>query len=531
MKLAILIAHSVKPVFFKGKQQQPRPAFADKPLPQGYVCHRCQQKGHWIFDCPTNDDPTFVPKPKMKKTTGIPRSFLERVDKSEILEEDEDGKPKGYMVDADGNRVRVKADTATWEKEQARQKATAAKKIAAEEQDKELQERGLECSIDHRMFEAPTKTQCCSKTYCHGCIEDALVNNDLVCPNCGTEDVLIDDLLPDTETALKIKAYREEKAIEAKTKELAIQKEEEDAAHAAEKVRKAAEEAANPVESVEAPTTPIKTENSPMPADEDIEVKSASKEPLAAPRSRTNSASSTSKNGDARASSAGSTSKKRAAEEELQNERVPDAPAILRKQTEDAQKAQETQFIADMEKLSKGGFTPVASQNVVMPNPMLMDPMNPMAMGMMNPMTMMGVPGLMPPMMGMPAMMPGMNMNMGFPTGQFNPQFNGNNMNHMNGAGFNQQQQFKVNNQNNWNNNRQNISVPNAPRGPAAYQNNRGNFHNQNQQPQQAPAFRPNQFNKSHPHEEDNAYFRQPVNPNRHQKQRRMRPSEYTELQ
>jgi len=42
--------------------------------------------------------------------------------------------------------------------------------------------------------------------------------------------------------------------------------------------------------------------------------------------------------------------------------------------------------------------------------------------------------------------------------------------------------------------------------------------------------FQQNGFNKQHPNEEDSPYFRQPVNPHRHQKARRMRPSEFTEL-
>src|ERR1700760_1231448 len=214
-----------KVVPFKG---QKKPNMPERPLPPGYICHRCQQKGHWIYDCPTNDDPNFVPKPKLKKTTGIPRSFLERVEKTDDDNEDpnDESKHKGYMIDADGNRVRVKTDTASWEKEQARQKAAAAQKQAAEKENKELEERGLECPIDHRLFDVPMKTPCCSKTYCNQCIEDALVENDLVCPNCGKE-VLLDGLLPDTEMAKKIKAYRDEKAAaDAKAKEAAQEAEE-----------------------------------------------------------------------------------------------------------------------------------------------------------------------------------------------------------------------------------------------------------------------------------------------------------------
>ena len=36
--------------------------------------------GHWIQDCPTNNDRDFDNKPRIKRTTGIPRSFLKSVD-------------------------------------------------------------------------------------------------------------------------------------------------------------------------------------------------------------------------------------------------------------------------------------------------------------------------------------------------------------------------------------------------------------------------------------------------------------------
>jgi hypothetical protein len=37
-------------------------------------------QGHWIQDCPTNSDREFDNKPRIKRTTGIPRSMLKAVD-------------------------------------------------------------------------------------------------------------------------------------------------------------------------------------------------------------------------------------------------------------------------------------------------------------------------------------------------------------------------------------------------------------------------------------------------------------------
>ncbi|POW03633.1 hypothetical protein PSTT_10932 [Puccinia striiformis] len=46
------------------------------PPPQGYICYRCGSKGHWINVCPTNDNPDFEGRPRIKRTTGIPKMQL-----------------------------------------------------------------------------------------------------------------------------------------------------------------------------------------------------------------------------------------------------------------------------------------------------------------------------------------------------------------------------------------------------------------------------------------------------------------------
>jgi len=49
-------------VTFRGKQ-----AFGGRPPPKTFRCSKCHQTGHWPQDCSLAD---------LKKTTGIPRSFL-----------------------------------------------------------------------------------------------------------------------------------------------------------------------------------------------------------------------------------------------------------------------------------------------------------------------------------------------------------------------------------------------------------------------------------------------------------------------
>ncbi|KAL2833225.1 DWNN domain-containing protein [Aspergillus cavernicola] len=196
----------------------------DHPPPPGYLCYRCREKGHWIQACPTNNDPKFDGKYRVKRSTGIPRSLQTKIEKPESLMLDgssEDLRNTGVMVNADGDFIITKPDQAAWELYQEKVKATAAAaaEAAAAEQSKELQARGLECPIDKRMFLEPTKTPCCQKTYCNDCITNALIESDFVCPGCGTEGVLLDNLSVNDEAVSKIKAYEAEKADSKKEKE------------------------------------------------------------------------------------------------------------------------------------------------------------------------------------------------------------------------------------------------------------------------------------------------------------------------
>lgn len=120
-------------------------------------------------------------------------------------------KPSGVMVNADGDWVVAEPDAKTWERFQAKTRVTAAAQEAAVLGSKELQDRGLECSIDNRLFVEPTKTPCCGTTYCHDCITNALLENDLRCPKCSTDTILIDNLVPDEEMIAKIRDYDVEK--------------------------------------------------------------------------------------------------------------------------------------------------------------------------------------------------------------------------------------------------------------------------------------------------------------------------------
>ena len=78
----------------------------DKDPPVGYICYRCGQKGHWIQNCPENENPAAQERKRFVRVTGIPRSFLKTVDTPLGGE----GSSGGAMLTADGGFVRAVPD-------------------------------------------------------------------------------------------------------------------------------------------------------------------------------------------------------------------------------------------------------------------------------------------------------------------------------------------------------------------------------------------------------------------------------------
>ncbi|KAH8685743.1 DWNN domain-containing protein [Tricladium varicosporioides] len=469
------------PVFRPGgKKNHPATNVPDHEPPVGYVCYRCGEKGHWIQVCPTNEDPNFDNKPRVKRTTGIPRSFLKTVEKPAALSSDgttDDAKlPSGVMVNAEGDFVIAEPDKKSWEKFQAKQKISVEAQKAAAAGDKELQDRGLECSIDKRIFIDPMKTPCCEKTYCNDCITNALIESDFTCPGCQTDGVLIDDLKPDQGTSDKIKEYLDEKnaakkeAEKQRSKSPSVKPEPTLA-----EIEKAKSKSPSPSPLTKAPVqvksparSPPITNGTPNP--EKAVVKESTTNP-----------------------------KKRPADELLENPKIPKGPKAMQQQEAQKQAMLQQTMMAGMGGMPSFPNMPAMPFDMSMMNGFGGNNFQAPNMNMMN-----GFGGMNMNMMGMNPMMsysgfPNMNMMNGFGGNNFNPM--GGIMNGMN---------------NSHNNTHQNGNMNSNIRAGAA-----NGFPNQQK----------TIFAEPLPNEEDNAYFRKPVNPHRHQgKARRARPSDYREL-
>jgi protein MPE1 len=192
-----------------GKPSTPHHQQADKPLPPSYVCYRCGQKGHWIQDCPTNNDREFDNKPRIKRTTGIPRSFLKAVDNPSGARIGQ-----GVMVTPEGGYVVAQPDSASWQRQTSKSKSLSE----AEVRERPSKDPAIVCSIDNRIFRDAVKTPCCGTAYCEDCIQTYLLEKDFICPSCASKVASLDKLAIDKPTRTRVADYIT-REIEASQKE------------------------------------------------------------------------------------------------------------------------------------------------------------------------------------------------------------------------------------------------------------------------------------------------------------------------
>ncbi|KAI0334568.1 DWNN-domain-containing protein [Cubamyces sp. BRFM 1775] len=181
-----------------GKPFQPSHHHSDRPLPPSYVCYRCGQKGHWIQDCPTNNDREFDHRPRIKRTTGIPRSFLKAVDNPTTGQ-----LGQGVMVTPEGGYVVAQPDSASWQKQVSRHKGLTEADI----RERPPTDSSLACPIDGKLYRDAVKTPCCGTLYCEECVQTHLLERDFLCPNCARKIPSLDKLVVDKPMRARVHEY------------------------------------------------------------------------------------------------------------------------------------------------------------------------------------------------------------------------------------------------------------------------------------------------------------------------------------
>ncbi|KAI8923010.1 DWNN domain-containing protein [Entophlyctis helioformis] len=128
-----------------------------RPPPAGYICYRCGLKGHYINTCPTIGDKEFDNRPKLKRTTGIPKMFLKTV---------EQGAASGLMVTQTGDLVVATPNDEAWVRMSA-QRRTYLGVGDAHELAPVLPE--FKCGHCHKLVRDGVTTPCCRSNYCDEC--------------------------------------------------------------------------------------------------------------------------------------------------------------------------------------------------------------------------------------------------------------------------------------------------------------------------------------------------------------------------
>ncbi|KAM9346018.1 uncharacterized protein ABDE67_012625 [Symphorus nematophorus] len=156
-------------------------------LPVNYTCYRCGNTGHHIRNCPISGDKNVEAPLRLKKSTGIPRSFMVEVDDPNI---------KGAMLTNCGHY----AIPAIHAKAYAIAKKERPPFIPQEQPKSEDKEDPvpdeLLCLICHDLLSDAVVIPCCGNSYCDDCIRTALLDSEEhVCPTCNQSDVSPDTLI------------------------------------------------------------------------------------------------------------------------------------------------------------------------------------------------------------------------------------------------------------------------------------------------------------------------------------------------
>ncbi|KAJ3208114.1 Aromatic/aminoadipate aminotransferase 1 [Dinochytrium kinnereticum] len=151
---------------------------------------RAPRPGHFINQCPTIGDKEFD-RPKLKRTTGIPRIFLKPVD-------DKAAAGGGVMVTQNGELVVAAPNSVAWFKV-----APSASSFVGVGDIYELAPilPEYECPWCHKNMKDPVTMPCCKTRYCDECVRERLLEHEdhskrFRCPTCNancTPDLLVAD--------------------------------------------------------------------------------------------------------------------------------------------------------------------------------------------------------------------------------------------------------------------------------------------------------------------------------------------------
>ncbi|BFZ03342.1 hypothetical protein BsWGS_06381 [Bradybaena similaris] len=163
---------------------------------ENYICKRCNQRGHFVTNCPNSnpDDNRYVDT-RIKRTTGIPSTMLTIVD---------DPMHPGALLTNMGHFAVPTVDVMGYrEVKKERPPFLPFEKNKEPEKKKIPQE--LLCHICEDLCVDAAIAPCCGTSFCDECLREILLeSDDHMCPSCKETNVSPDKIVPNRSMRLAV---------------------------------------------------------------------------------------------------------------------------------------------------------------------------------------------------------------------------------------------------------------------------------------------------------------------------------------
>ncbi|XP_075268124.1 E3 ubiquitin-protein ligase RBBP6-like [Opisthocomus hoazin] len=156
------------------------------PPPSSFPCRYYGKPGHYRRNCPTSGDKNFVPAPRMRRSTGIPRSFLIEL---------KDPNTKGAMLTKTGKYAIPIINAEAYARGKKEKPPFVPEELPSSSSSSDALPDELLCLICKDAMTDAAVTPCCGSSYCDECIRTALLaSEEHTCPACHQAGVSPDDL-------------------------------------------------------------------------------------------------------------------------------------------------------------------------------------------------------------------------------------------------------------------------------------------------------------------------------------------------